>query len=59
MEEGRKVVFVPNEPVPLTVEKSDGGFTYDTSDITALRHRVEDERGDWVIYVVDSGQVCS
>jgi arginyl-tRNA synthetase len=57
VEEGRKVVFVPNEPVPLTVEKSDGGFTYDTSDITALKHRIEDERGDWVIYVVDSGQV--
>jgi arginyl-tRNA synthetase len=56
VEEGRKVVFVPNEPVPLTVEKSDGGFTYDTSDITALKHRIEDERGDWVIYVVDSGQ---
>ena len=57
MDEGRKVVFVPEDKVPLTVEKSDGGYTYDTSDMTALRHRVFDERGDWVIYVVDSGQV--
>ncbi|XP_062513588.1 arginine--tRNA ligase, cytoplasmic-like isoform X2 [Corticium candelabrum] len=56
MDEGRKVVFVPEDKVPLTVEKSDGGYTYDTSDMTALRHRVFDERGDWVIYVVDSGQ---
>lgn len=56
LEEGRKVMFVPGEKVPLTVQKSDGGFTYDTSDISAVKHRVEDEKGDWLIYVVDSGQ---
>lgn len=56
LEEGRKVMFVPGEKVPLTVQKSDGGYTYDTSDISALKHRVEDEKGDWLIYVVDSGQ---
>lgn len=37
--------------------KSDGGYTYDTSDMAALRQRVEDEKADWLIYVVDSGQV--
>ena len=49
-------MFVPGEKVPLTVQKSDGGFTYDTSDIAAAKQRVEDEKGDWLIYVVDSGQ---
>ena len=49
-------MFVPGEKVPLTVQKSDGGFTYDTSDISAAKHRAEDEKGDWLIYVVDSGQ---
>lgn len=49
-------MFVPGEKVPLTVQKSDGGFTYDTSDISAVKQRVEDEKGDWLIYVVDSGQ---
>ena len=49
-------MFVPGEKVPLTVQKSDGGFTYDTSDISAAKHRAEVEKGDWLIYVVDSGQ---
>ena len=37
--------------------KSDGGYTYDTSDMAAIKHRVEEERGDLLVYVVDSGQV--
>ena len=37
-DEGRKVMFGPGEKVPLTVVKSDGGYTYDTSDLTALRY---------------------
>ncbi|EDO40756.1 predicted protein [Nematostella vectensis] len=56
VEDGRKVVFVEGYKVPLTVVKSDGGYTYDTSDLAALRQRVEDERGDWIIYVTDAGQ---
>lgn len=55
-EEGRKVVFAKGFDVPLTVQKSDGAFTYDTSDLAALRHRVQEEKGDWLIYVVDAGQ---
>lgn len=55
-EEGRKVVFVSGMTVPLTVVKSDGGYTYDTSDLAALRQRVYDENGDWLIYVTDAGQ---
>lgn len=53
------MVFVPGYEVPLMLVKSDGAFTYDTSDMTALKHRVMVEKGDWLIYVVDSGQVCS
>ena len=51
--------FVEGQQVPLTVEKSDGGYTYDTSDLAAIQHRTQVERADWVIYVVDAGQVCS
>ncbi|KAK0417930.1 hypothetical protein QR680_013285 [Steinernema hermaphroditum] len=36
--------------------KSDGGNTYDTSDLAALRQRIVNESADWVIYVVDAGQ---
>ncbi|XP_033373506.1 arginine--tRNA ligase, cytoplasmic isoform X2 [Parus major] len=56
VDDGRKVVFVPGFPVPLTIMKSDGGYTYDTSDLAALKHRLCEEKGDILIYVVDSGQ---
>ena len=55
-DEGRKVMFSPDHDVPLTVVKSDGGFTYDTSDMATIRQRVDDEKCDWVIYVTDCGQ---
>lgn len=50
-------MFVPGCSVPMTIVKSDGGFTYDTSDMAAIRHRLFDEKADWLIYVVDAGQV--
>ena len=40
MDEGRKVVFVEGQSVPLTVEKSNGSYTYDTSDLAALDYRI-------------------
>ena len=58
MNEGRKIVFAPGQSIPLTVVKSDGGYTYDTSDLAALRHRLFVEKADIIIYVTDSGQVC-
>jgi arginyl-tRNA synthetase len=39
--DGAKCVFVPKRKVPLMVQKSDGGFGYDTTDITAIRYRTE------------------
>ena len=55
-DDGRKIMFGPGAAVPLTVIKSDGGFTYDTSDMAALRQRVAEEEADWVVYVTDAGQ---
>jgi arginyl-tRNA synthetase len=56
-EEGRMVMYVPGYQVPLILTKSDGGYTYDTSDLACIRQRLQEENGDWLIYVVDSGQV--
>ena len=56
-EAGCKLLFVPGHKVPLTLVKSDGGFTYDTSDMAAMQQRLQEEKGEWLIYVVDSGQV--
>ena len=59
LEEGRKLFFFKDESIlPLTIVKSDGGFTYDTSDLAAIRQRIEDEKADWLIYVVDRGQAA-
>ncbi|KAG8187620.1 hypothetical protein JTE90_027030 [Oedothorax gibbosus] len=55
-DEGRKVFFIDGVKVPLTIVKSDGGYTYDTSDVAAIKQRVEEEKADWIIYVVDAGQ---
>ncbi|XP_077613475.1 arginine--tRNA ligase, cytoplasmic isoform X2 [Crocuta crocuta] len=56
VDDGRKIVFVPGCSVPLTIVKSDGGYTYDTSDLAAIKQRLFEEKADMIIYVVDSGQ---
>ncbi len=56
-DEGRKICWAPGEKVPMTIVKSDGGFTYDTSDMAAIHHRLFVEKADWILYVIDSGQV--
>ncbi|XP_071521111.1 arginine--tRNA ligase, cytoplasmic isoform X2 [Panulirus ornatus] len=55
-DDGRKVMFAEGADIPLIIVKSDGGFTYDTSDLTCIKHRIEEEKGDWLIYVTDAGQ---
>nr|XP_015205528.1 PREDICTED: arginine--tRNA ligase, cytoplasmic isoform X2 [Lepisosteus oculatus]XP_015205529.1 PREDICTED: arginine--tRNA ligase, cytoplasmic isoform X2 [Lepisosteus oculatus] len=56
LDDGRKIVFAPGQSIPLTVVKSDGGYTYDTSDLAALKQRLFEEKADIIIYVTDSGQ---
>ncbi|MEL7431942.1 MAG: arginine--tRNA ligase [Chlamydiota bacterium] len=43
-------------PLPFMVQKSDGGFNYDTTDLAALKHRVAVEKADRIIVITDSGQ---
>jgi arginyl-tRNA synthetase len=44
------------DPLPLMIQKSDGGYNYDTTDLAALKHRIEVEKADRIIVVVDAGQ---
>lgn len=59
---GAKCIFLEGfqnregEPLPLMVQKSDGGYNYDTTDMATIYHRINIERGDRLIYVTDSGQ---
>lgn len=43
------------QKIPLMVQKSDGGFGYGTTDLAAVRHRLTEEKADWIIYVTDTG----
>lgn len=43
-------------PLPLIIRKSDGGYLYATTDLAALQHRIEAEKGERILYVTDSGQ---
>lgn len=60
--QGAKCVFLDgflNEegnPLPLIVQKKDGGFNYAATDVSALRHRVEQDHADEIIYVVGAEQ---
>ncbi len=60
--EGAKCIFLEGfqnregESLPLMIQKSDGGYNYDTTDMAAIRHRIFDEKADRLIYVTDQGQ---
>jgi arginyl-tRNA synthetase len=42
---------------PLFLRKSDGGYGYDSTDMTAIYHRLFEMDVDWVVYVTDKRQV--
>ncbi|MFG2114870.1 arginine--tRNA ligase [Streptomyces sp. NPDC048718] len=43
-------------PVPLIVQKSDGGFGYAATDLSAIRDRVQGLKASTLLYVVDARQ---
>ena len=43
-------------PLPLIIQKSDGGYNYATTDLAAVRYRVDKLSADRSIYVVGSEQ---
>ncbi|WP_263166832.1 arginine--tRNA ligase [Streptomyces sp. SCSIO ZS0520] len=43
-------------PVPLIVRKSDGGYGYAATDLSAIRNRVFDLKASTLLYVVDARQ---
>ncbi|MFE6335112.1 arginine--tRNA ligase [Streptomyces sp. NPDC057798] len=45
-----------DQPVPLIVQKADGGFGYAASDLSAIRNRVFDLKATTLLYVVDVRQ---
>ncbi|CAN1758630.1 Arginine--tRNA ligase, chloroplastic/mitochondrial [Linum perenne] len=54
--EGARVIFLEGFGIPLIVVKSDGGYNYASTDLTALWYRLNEEKAEWIIYVTDVGQ---
>lgn len=59
---GAKCVFLEGftnkegEPLPLIIQKSDGGYNYATTDLAAIRYRIQQDHGNRLIYITDAGQ---
>ncbi len=59
---GAKCVFLEGftnkdgAPLPLIVQKSDGGFNYATTDLAAVKYRIKEDEAQRIIYVTDAGQ---
>ncbi len=60
--EGAMCVFLDGftnkdgDPLPLIVQKTDGGFNYATTDLASIKYRVKEDGADRIIYVTDAGQ---
>jgi arginyl-tRNA synthetase len=57
-----KVVFLDGftnkegQPLPLIIQKSDGGYNYATTDLAAIRYRTQQDEAKRIMYLTDSGQ---
>ena len=60
--QGARCVFLEEfkgkdgDPLPLIVQKSDGGYLYATTDLAAVRHRARHLQADRVLYLTDARQ---
>jgi arginyl-tRNA synthetase len=61
-DQGAKCVFLEGfsnregDPLPLIIQKSDGAYNYATTDLAAIRQRIQKEQAQRVIYITDAGQ---
>ncbi len=44
------------EPLPFIIQKSDGAYLYATTDLAALRYRIDELKAEKIIYVTDARQ---
>lgn len=61
-DQGAQCVFMDefknsdNEPLPLIVQKNDGGYLYATTDLAAIRYRCNQLKAGRILYFVDQRQ---
>jgi arginyl-tRNA synthetase len=44
------------KPLPVIIQKSDGAYLYATTDLAAIRYRINELKADEIIYVTDARQ---
>lgn len=44
------------KPLPFIIQKSDGAYLYATTDLAAIRYRINELKADKIVYVTDSRQ---
>jgi len=44
------------KPLPIIIQKSDGGFNYTTTDLAAIYYRIKYNKAQKIIYITDAGQ---
>tara|TARA_B110000858_G_scaffold198527_1_gene266252 strand:- start:2047 stop:3786 length:1740 start_codon:yes stop_codon:yes gene_type:complete len=60
--DGARCVFLPEftgkdgEPLPVIIQKTDGGYLYATTDLAAVQYRSFDLKAERSLYVVDARQ---
>ncbi|MGI0485268.1 arginine--tRNA ligase [Pantanalinema rosaneae CENA516] len=61
-DDGAKCVFLDGftnkdgKPLPLIIQKSDGGYNYATTDLAAIRYRINQDGAERLVYITDAGQ---
>ena len=54
--EGATCVFIEGNAAPFIVQKTDGAFTYATTDLATIQYRRDTLKADEMLYVVDKRQ---
>lgn len=60
--DGAKCIFLEGfvsregEPLPMIIQKADGGYNYSSTDVAAMRYRVQHDRAERIIVLTDAGQ---
>eukprot|EP00579_Thalassiosira_antarctica_P010014 CAMPEP_0201910670 /NCGR_PEP_ID=MMETSP0903-20130614/1958_1 /ASSEMBLY_ACC=CAM_ASM_000552 /TAXON_ID=420261 /ORGANISM="Thalassiosira antarctica, Strain CCMP982" /LENGTH=855 /DNA_ID=CAMNT_0048445335 /DNA_START=9 /DNA_END=2576 /DNA_ORIENTATION=- len=55
-EGGAKCVWVPKFKIPLMLQKSDGGYGYDSTDMAAIKYRLDKLKASQIVYITDFTQ---
>jgi arginyl-tRNA synthetase len=61
-DEGAQCVFLEGftnkegKPLPMIIQKTGGGYNYATTDLAAIRYRINEDQADRIIYTTDAGQ---